>query len=109
MPAARAQEKPDPNLMALDQEDRERICCDLADLCRYETDEVWSDPLAEQGFFDSPRCRVAFFRRGFERRLKLLQKLKGPSWRNDYEDIQKCIKRLDGIRIDEEAEPDDIF
>ena len=94
--------------MALTQEDREWICSDLSSLARYELDRVWSDPMGEQEFFDSPRCRVAFIRRGFERRLKLLQQLKGPSWRNDYKDIQDCIKRLDGIRIDEEAEPDDI-
>ena len=94
--------------MALTQEDREWICSDLSLLARYELDRVWVDPMGEQEFFDSPRCRVAFFRRGFERRLKLLQQLIGPSWRKDYEEIQDCIKRLDGIRIDEEAEPDDI-
>ena len=90
--------------MTLTQEDREWICSDLSSLARYELDRVWSDPMADQGFFESPQSRVAFFRGLFERRLKLIQKLKGFRWQSEYEDIQNCIKRLDSIRIDEEAE-----
>ena len=85
--------------MALDQEDRERICCDLADLCRYETDEVWSGSRvkADIKWCGDTTTTAEVARYSAEKRLRLLSSLgvKSQRWQEQYVEIRKCIQRLD--------------
>ena len=78
--------------------DREFISLDLANLCRYETEDAISGRNAEWDLkmFGCAWARALHCRECAERRLQLLPNLtKAPMWHRDFEVIRDCIKGLD--------------
>ena len=85
--------------MALDQEDRKWIGRDLAELCRYETDEVWSGRRvkADIEWCGDTTTTAEVVKYSAEQRLRLLSSLgvKSQRWQEHHVEIRKCIQRLD--------------
>ncbi len=89
--------------MALDQEQRRLISRDLADLCEYEAKDAMSESriAADMVWRLSTTSSAELAKWAAEQRLEILRSLgvKSSQGQDDYAQIQKCIRELDGFIV----------